>query len=267
MRRVAPFFAAMAVLTATAAAQPAPASSVTETPGRRWSVSAGYEAFSLRDISRNIRPPDASPVSWRGAGPAVSARYDIERERTSHLLEASAARASNFSYVGPSQSTRAAAADLASRFAASYEYRRYPWRDVLIDGLDAGIGAQTLATRVGFDRHITQTLATTTRITGVGGAGVLALRWQRHRRLRLEAAWANGAVISKRSARHSVQDATETHSGGNWLTNSVIRADWRLSGATQLTIAWRREYDGYSSSHYSYGGYRHRVEFGATYAR
>jgi hypothetical protein len=267
MRRLVQSAAVVAVMTTTAAAQPAPPPAVSESPGRRWSVSAGYEVFSLRDISRNIRPPDASPISWRGAGPAVIGRYDIERGRASHLIEVAAARAGNFSYAGPSGSAPALASDLAGHFSAGYEYRRYLWRDLLIDGLDAGVGAQGLATRVGFDRHITNALVTKTRISGGGGAGVLAIRWRRSDRLRVEASWANGAVVSNRSTRHSAQTSDETHSGGNWLTHSTVRFDWRLSETTRLTAAWRRDYDGYASSHYSYGSYRQRLEFGAAYGR
>lgn len=267
MRRLSPPFVVVAVIvmTATAAAQPAPASSSSETPGRHWSVSAGYEVFSLRDISRNVRPPDASPISWRGAGPAVVGRYDIERRRASHLIEGTAARAADFAYAGPSRSTPALAADLASHFAASYEYRRYLWRDLLIDGLDVGVGARALATRVGLDRHITSALATRTRMTGGGGAGVVAVRWRGDGRLRVDGAWANGAVVSSRTTRHSSQPAGETHSGGNWLTHSAVRVGWRVSRATELTVTWRRDYDGYSSSHYAYGSHRHRIEFGAGY--
>lgn len=85
MRRLFQSAAVIVVMTTTAAAQPAPAPSASETTGRRWSVSAGYEVFSLRDISRNIRPPDASPISWRGQGPVVIGRYDIERGRAGVL--------------------------------------------------------------------------------------------------------------------------------------------------------------------------------------
>ena len=176
-------------------------------------------------------------------------------------------RAGDFTYEGPSRSTAAARSDLASRFAASYEYRRYPWRDVLFDGLDVGVGVQGLATRVGLERHITPTLETKTRIAGGGFGGVIAVRVHRFDRLRLDANWTNGAVISHRSTSHSAQDADESSSGGNWLTNAMVRVDWRVAGATHLTAAWRRGYDGYSSNHYSYAGHRRSIEFGVAYAR
>ena len=267
MRPLVLSIVAMAVLTTTAVAQPSPSPGPEATARNLWSVSAGYEVFALRDISRSGRPPDASPISWRGSGPSVSGRYDIIRRRSAHVIEAMAARARDFSYAGPSRSTSALASDLASRVAATYEYRCYLWRDLVFDGLDIGLGAQGLATRVGFDRHITSTLATTTRITGGGAAGVVSIVLRRFDRLRAEATWANGAVVSSRTWRHSVQAADETHRGGNWLTYSMVRADWRLTRTTQLVAAWRGAYDGYESSHYSYAARRHTLELGVSYAR
>lgn len=267
MRRFVQSVAAIAVLTATASAQPAPPPAPVETSTVGWSVLAGYEVFALRDISRGGRPPDASPVSWRGSGPSVSGRYDIVRGRSSHLIEATAARARDFSYVAPSRSMAALRSDLASHFAVTYEYRRYPWRNILFDGLDLGVGAQGLATRAGFDRHITQALATKTRITGGGAAGVIAIGLHRYDRLGVDASWANGAVVSRRSARHSTEGDTESYSGGNWLSDTVVRVTWRVTPTTRLAAAWRRGYDGYSSSHYSYAGHRHAIELGVSYAR
>ena len=267
MRRLVQAIAATAALSATAGAQPAPTSATPEIAGNRWSVAAGYESFALRDISRNGRPPDASPISWRGAGPSVSGRYDIDRERSSHLIEATVSRAGDFTYEGPSRSTAAARSDLATRFAASYEYRRYPWRDVLFDGFDVGVGVQGLATHVGFERHITQTLETRTRIAGGGFAAVVAVRVDRFDRLQVDATWTNGAVLSHRNAWHSSQEEDESYGGGNWLTNAMVRVNWRVAGTMHLTAAWRRDYDGYSSDHFSYAGHRHGVEFGVLYAR
>ncbi len=259
--------AAIAVLTATASAQPALPPATVEPSTSGWTVLAGYEVFALRDISRSGRPPDASPVSWRGSGPSVSGRYDIIRKRSTHVIEGTAARARDFSYVGPASSTAALPSDLASRFEVTYDYRRYPWRNVLFDGLEIGGGAQGLAVRTGFDRHITPALATKTRITGGGFAGVIAIGLRRFDRLRVDASWANSAVRSHRSTRHSAQSEFETYSGGSWLSNTVVRADWRVAGTTRLVAAWRWAYDGYASSHFSYAGHRHAVELGVSYVR
>jgi hypothetical protein len=63
----AALIAAMTISVA-AAAQPAggtpPAAAVSVTG---WPATGGYETFEFRDISRNIPPLDASPVTWRGA--------------------------------------------------------------------------------------------------------------------------------------------------------------------------------------------------------
>ena len=55
MRCLIPGIVAAAALTAAtpASAQPAPPPAAIEEPSRGWSALAGYEVFSLRDISRN----------------------------------------------------------------------------------------------------------------------------------------------------------------------------------------------------------------------
>jgi len=61
------------MISVAAAAQPAggtpPAAAV---PVTGWSATGGYETFEFRDISRNIQPPDASPIIWRGEGPVMT---------------------------------------------------------------------------------------------------------------------------------------------------------------------------------------------------
>lgn len=54
MRHLIPGFVAAAALTAatTSSAQLAPPPAAIEEPSRGWSALAGYEVFSLRDISR-----------------------------------------------------------------------------------------------------------------------------------------------------------------------------------------------------------------------
>ncbi len=98
MRVPIPFLAAVSLTAATAFAQPAPAPAPAIESQHGWSAQAGYETFSLRDISRNMRPPDASPIAWRGEGPAVHGRYDITRTKSSHLVDATWRQARSFSY-------------------------------------------------------------------------------------------------------------------------------------------------------------------------
>ena len=262
-------FVAAAALAAAAdvSAQPSSPPAAIEEPSRGWSALAGYEVFSLRDISRNLRPPDASPVSWRGGGPAVTGRFEQSRLRSAHLVEVSMSNEGNFSYDSQAQSLAASSSDSAARFDGRYEYRRYFWRDVGADGFDIGVGAQGVANRLAFDRHITPDLSTRTRITGGGLAGVISLRVRRWDRVQFDAAWANGAMVSSRTSEHSASpDSKVSSSGGNWLTDTFIRADWRLTRTMMLSAHWRFAYEGYQSSHYAYAGYRHSLNVGVRYA-
>ena len=267
-RTLIPIAALAAALAAAAAsAQPAPAPAAIETSSG-WSAQAGYETFTLRDISRNMRPPDASPISWRGEGPVISGRYEINRDRSLHLVDGTWLQAKSFSYHGPTRSVAGAAGDAASRFEARYEYRRYFWRDLGVDGFDVGLGVQGIGARTAFDRHITSTLNTTTRIAGGGGSGVIVARLDRWPRLHLDASWANGAIVSHRSGEHSgAPEATETFSGGNFLSDTAVRADWRLTGSAWLAVTWRRYFEMYASDHFSYSGVWHSLNIGVLYAR
>ena len=261
--------AATALMTAaTTFAQPAPQPPAIDEPSRGWTVQAGYEGFTMRDISRNQRPPDASPISWHGEGPSISARYEIARRRSAHRFDVGVASSGNFTYVAPTRTVDAMAGDSASHLEGRYEYRRYFWRDVGADGIDIALGVQGIGSRVAFERNITPALATSTRTAGGGASGVIALRVQRWRLVQFDVSWANGAIVSARTAEHTgTPDVTETHSGGNWLTDTTVRADWRLTGATRLAVSWRRYFEGYSSSHYSYSGIRQSLNVGVVYAR
>ena len=267
-RLVTVVVAAVTWMAAAAAAQPAPVHHGIETTTRWWSAQAGYDTFAMRDISRNTRPPDASPISWRGGGPAVWGRYEINRRRSAHLLDVRVAVARDFAYVAPTRTVEGLRGDRASRFEARYEYRRYFWRDVGFDGFDLALGAQGIGSREALDRHITPVLFTTTRISGAGGSGIVAARIRRWQRVQFDAAWANGAVVSERSARHSgVPGEAGKHSGGNLLSDTTLRAEWRLTGAMRLSVAWRRYCEMYGSSHYSYAGVWQSLNAGIVYAR
>ena len=267
--RVILLFAAtmLAVPVGTASAQPAPSADAIETT-QRWAAQGGLESFSLRDISRNIKPPDASPITWHGTGPAVVGHFDWSGLRAAHLVDASVSRARDFSYVSPIGANAAGASDVASRFDMRYEYRRYLVRDAGIRGLDVGAGLQAIGTRVAFDRHITPVLATRTRISG-GGVGVaVSARLRRWQRAQAYVTWVNGEIVSRLHAEHSSsQGAVAPSGGGNWFTDLTARVDWRLSRSTKLSATWRRGYEGYDSNHYHYSARRHALTVGALYVR
>jgi hypothetical protein len=266
MRLLLPCALTAALAAATASAQPAPAAPAIDTR-TGWSAQAGYETFSLRDISRGGRPPDASPITWKGEGPAVTGRYDINRARSRHMVDVTWRQARGFTYEAPTRSVAGLAGDAASRLEARYEYRRYFWRDLGIEGLDVGLGVQGIGARTALERHITSSLSTSTRIAGGGGSGVVVARLDRWSRLHLDASWANGAIVSNRSAGHSAMPDEETFSGGNFLSDTAVRVDWRMTGTAWLAVTWRRYFEMYASDHYSHSGVWHSINLGVLYAR
>lgn len=249
---------------ATAQPQAEPQVETTHT----WSAQAGWETFALRDISRTIRPPDASPISWRGAGTVLSGHFERSGLRAAHLVDAAAARASGFAYVSPTRSVAAAGSDIASRLDVRYEYRRYFFRDVAMRGLDFGAGLQGIASRTGFDRHITSALVTRTRISGGGVGAALSLRLRRWRRVQADVTFVNGAIMSELDAEHSASPgAIEPSGGGSWFTTLSAGVDVRLSRGSKLAVSWRHGYEGYQSSHYHYAANRQSLNIGVSYAR
>lgn len=262
----ATLMAALLLATGRATAQPTAGPQVETT--HTWSAQAGRETFALRDISRTLRPPDASPVSWRGAGTALSGHFERSGLRAAHLVDAAASRANGFAYVSPTRSVAAADSDFAGRLEVRYEYRRYFFRDVALRGVDFGAGLQGIASRTGFDRHITSTLVTTTRISGSGFGAALSLRLRRWDRVQADATFVNGAIMSQLDAEHSASPgAIEPSGGGSWFTTVSARVDVRLSRGSKLAVNWRHGYEAYQSSHYHYAANRQSLHIGVSYAR
>jgi hypothetical protein len=256
------------VTVADVAAQPAAAAPTSDDPSRGWTVAAGHEVFALRDVSRNIRPVDASPIKWEGRGPAVVVRRAQGTRRASHLFDGAYARATNFTYKGPTRDVDGLSGDVASHFEGSYEYRRYFWTDLAADGLDLGVGGRALASHVAMRRQISTLLEQSRSLTGGGAAVVLAARLHRWPRIHLHASWANGAVVSRRTSEHSADALSRlTTSGGNWLTELIVGGDVRLSRDLRLELEWRSWYEGYSSDHFAYAGDRQALLMGVRYAR
>jgi hypothetical protein len=267
MRFLSSMLAALSLTPILASAQPAPEPAAVET-STGFSAQAGFEAFSLRDISRTLRPPDASPISWRGGGVAVAGHVERSGPRSAHLADIMAANAGGFTYVSPTRRADAPPADSAYRLDARYEYRRYLLRDLFVKGLDIGAGLQAIGTRAGFDRHITSALSTTTRISGGGLGVVAAARLRRWDRLHVTASWANGEIVSRLEAHHSASpEAIAPSGGGNWFTDTIVRADWRVAPSARVSMAWRRGFEGYSSNHYHYAASRQALTVGILYAR
>jgi hypothetical protein len=232
-----------------------------------WSASGGYESFGFRDISRNGRPPDASPVEWRGEGPSVQGRYERARERSSHIGSVTAASAGKFTYAAAGASLPASSADTASRFDVRYEYRRHLRSNRGFDGLRISAGVQAIGARLALERHVAST-SNTSRMTGGGGAVVVAVNVSRWRSLHLFADWANGVVISQRRSSHSADAlASVKTSGGQWLTDITAGADTPIANGVRLRFQWQRSNAGYGSSHFSFAERHQAWTIGATYAR
>jgi len=264
----ASLIAAMTI-NAAAAAQPAGANApAAADPVTGWSVTAGYETFEFRDISRNMNPPDASPVKWRGEGPVVSARYQHTRPRSSHAADVTFSDFGHFEYVSPSRTIAGAGGDAGSQIEAYYEYRRHFWRDLGVRGFSLGGGIQGIGARLALERHISTAVETSTRIAGGGAAGIVVAQFDRWNRFSAQVAWANGGIVSNRHTEHSAdrQSAVST-SGGNWLSDLTVGADYRITPLLHVTGGWRTQAAGYSSSHMSFAAERHSITAGLVYVR
>lgn len=258
------------VMTATVLGTAAVASSqpATAAMSQSWSTAAGVQTFSFRDVSRTSRPPDASPITWRGAGVFVGGHAERSGTRVAHLGDVLVARASNFSYESPILRTAAPSADLASRMDLRYEYRRYFFRDVGMRGVDIGTGLQGIAARIALDRHITDALVNRSRLSG-GGAGIaLSMRVRRWQRAQASVTYVNGAVATNVAVRHSADpEARSDSSGGFWFTDLAGQFDWRLTPAVRVSAAWRHGFEGFHSPHFHFAADRQVFSIGAIYGR
>jgi hypothetical protein len=256
-------------MSAAAAAQTAGASAPAGAgPVTGWSATAGREAFEFRDISRNMNPPDASPVKWRGQGPVLTVQYERARPRSSHMADLKFADFGHFEYVSPTGTIAGAAGDAGSHVEVRYEYRRFFWRDLGIQGFHLGGGIQGIGARLFLDRHISSSIQTSTAIAGGGVAGVVTAQFDRWHRFGMQCAWANGGIVSNRHTEHSADSqATVSTSGGNWLTDLTLAADYRITATLRVTAAWRANSAGYASSHLSFAGRRQSITAGLLYGR
>ena len=232
-----------------------------------WSVSAGPERFSFRDISRSGPPAEASPVTWEGTGPSFVGIYTREGARRFHRVNVDVAAASSFAYTGPVRSIPAPGGDRLTRLEGRYEYRRYLLSDLCTRGLDVGIGVQGLGRRLSFTRDTTGGVHREAD-TAAAIAASLAARWHRSSRWSVEAAWVNGATLQH---QHNSLDGEagddSARWGGGWLTDLAVEGAIRLSGPWSLSVAYLRTGEGTATTHESYAFGRRRFVAGVIYAR
>jgi hypothetical protein len=237
-------------------------------PAASWHVAAGYGTVALRDIARSGPPVDASPVSWRGEGTTVLARYTRENLKRIHRYEFSAAFAGNFVYDSGVESIARPSDDRYGRVEGRYEYRRYFFRDVMFRGLDIGGGAQGIGSHSSVSRHVLESIESGASRGEMAGAGSVAARLRRWSRFGLEAAWINGIHAQRVTLHHSSSaDAGRSQWGGGWLTDLAIGGYFAVSRHAALTVTYFRTGEGLMSSHLSLTSDRGSINFGVRYAK
>lgn len=233
-----------------------------------WRVTAGYESIAVRDIARTTRPLDASPVAWRGAGPRLVVDHRRSNARRDHVFLLAAHRAGNFAYETDLTRVERPQDDRYTRVEGRYEYRRYLLTDLVLHGLDLGVGAQTGLSRTRLNRRIDGGLESSDARTAMMGSVVLAARYRPSDRIALSVAWANGAHVGWASDRHSADAASaRTRSGGGWLTDLNAMASMGLGSRTALVVRFDQWDDAEHSSHRNLTSRRHAFTAGVTYGR
>ena len=254
---------------ALAWAQPVPPAQEAGPPAEvSWRVTGGSETISLRDIARTGTPVDASPVAWRGHGPALLIQHLRRSGRREHRFEVSAGRAGDFVYETSLESLARPESDSSARVDGRYEYRRYLFSDVLVRGLDIGAGAQGGLLYRRRSRHVPDGIEEAESRSALLTAVVATARFHRSPRVSVQVSWTNGGHIGRSVERYSVDAAANrTRWGGGWLTELAIEADVAVTRRTYVTIGYLRGDDGLLSSHRSFAGARRALTIGVTYAR
>ena len=125
------------------------------------------------------------------------------------------------------------------RVGGRYEYRRYPFRDVGLTGLDVGIGVESGAELQSLVQHFDPSIERRVRGTDLTAGLVAAARLRRWRPVQVHVAWVNGGAIGRTTTRHSSADEPTVRAwGGGWLTDLTVRADVRISGATTVFASY-----------------------------
>jgi hypothetical protein len=243
-----------------------PASSTAQQTG--WTASAGHYSFHFRDVSRNQRPVDASPISWNGNGPSVLLQHERATVKRSHRFDLSYAAARNFSYRSPLRSVAATTRDNVTSFDVGYEYRRYPLNDLGVRGFDVGVGATGKAGRLLLHREYAPSLVARDRRTRMTLGGVVAARLRRWRRVALETWWTNGVALSHRRVEEGVNSLSTTSGwGGGWYDEWWTSGRVRLTATTSLVVehAYAREY--FTTTHMANTAAQRAIVMGVAYAR
>jgi hypothetical protein len=159
-------------------------------------------------------------------------------------------------------------AEKAAQVAGRYEYRRYPFRDLGLDGLDAGVGVEGAAAFSSLTRIFDPSIEMRDRGTDMTAAVVVAGRLRRWRTVQLEAAWANGVAVGHWTTRYSAAVEAETPAwGGGWLTDFTARGDVRVNDAIGIFVSYFTTGRGRYQSHGAATTGRNNVIVGVSYDR
>jgi hypothetical protein len=233
-----------------------------------WGVSGGYTTFAFRDVAITGRPMDGSPTTLEGGGPALGGRYERSSRGRRHRFDVGYARASGLEYVTTVDRTAVAAGDRAVRLEGTYDYRAYPGRDVLANGLDLGIGVQTGLAWRSTSRHYAPAIEHSRSEREAGVAGVAAARFGRWPGAELEVAWTAGIAIARSSQSHTGGTGVDgDYWGGGWRSDLAfegrlpIALHLHVGGRYVLGRIWRM------SNHHTYSSGQGQLTFGVLYVR
>ena len=233
-----------------------------------WTASAGLEQVSLRDVARSGPPVDASPVARKGRGPLLTVEYRRVRHDRLHRFEFSATSAGDFVYVSFRGEAPLPGGDDANSIGGRYEYRRYPWRDLGVRGLDAGVGVEAVADRLSMSRAFAPAITIVDTIVR-GGAGVVAAaRLRRWALLDVEAAWTNTALLATAAQSHSASaNPSGRQLSPGWITDLDLAATVRVTDGIRAVAAYRGSGEGLFGTRPAWAVDRHRFAVGVAYAR
>ena len=265
-----PILTALLVSAIAATEPPAQATAPVSTTSAdaTWSVAAGYETWALRDIARSTLPMDGSPVSLTGSGPAFALRYERARRRRLHRLDLSLAYAGGFAFDTPANRIRLSSSDRIIRIDGRYDYSRFPFIDVFIDGFDLGIGIQGNVARRSLSRELPGAVALSQAVTEVGFGIPIVARLQRWTRAQVEVAFSTGLAIGRSRQSHGAGTGIEDgYAGGGGTAEFTTNVRVRISPQMQLITTYIGTQDWRLSDHRSYSARRRQLAIGASYGR
>jgi hypothetical protein len=266
--RVAAILSALLLTALPASAQIAAGNSAASPPTDTWRLAGGTSSLWIRDVSRTRRPVDASPVSWTGHGIALVAERDRRTARRLHHLEVSFEQIGDAAFRTPLAEFRRPGGDAAMRVDGRYEYRRYPFVDLGVRGLDVGVGIQGGAELTSVTQHFDPAIEVRVRETNLTTGLAAAARLRRWQRVQIEAAWINGLSIGRNTKRHSAAaEPTVREWGGGWLSDLTLRVDLRVSNRTMIFASYFGTGRGAFVSHDGSASGRRRWMMGVSHGR